>query len=1030
MATIAPQLRSLQDVFISFVVDSSTPAWEEVHEKYTSKMVSVLGHVLNSKPRLSFILYSSASSHTPPIIIDQYFSSRNDYEVASRAIAGPLTAPIARPLPGGGSASLEALVRAIEHFDLLASLEPSSSQSHKHIFWVAASPPDESSKPFHNNNDVFDEYGWKECENWLRDKAIALNLILTRLPGDPQYLSLFKALNPEAVAPIPPSGSLRVYLSKALSSLTQPPARTQPGQVAPSGPNPTPAYNSPASISVNTTAGASSPITGRKRKPDEETQPSPRKNKFPPNMTSHLHEPTAIKVEDSDEQGSSENKPLGYMDSTLHGVQPDTTMNQPSTSQVSGSLQGINSLQNDRSWQFHLTQALQKSPEDQVKLIMKLRAMYTHADAEIKKAALEGKQTDPLVSKRDRIRQFLEILGRAHRERQNQSQGINTALSAPGQNAASGIGSMSSLITNETKPTSLSDVTGHKAPLPNTGVTTTVSSGLLGTANPEQSQPPQNQPGPQVPVTTIPTGPPKVWAGHLSITNNGKSMLDLFVSLTLAKGNAASAQAPRFWPQSLLIRPFRQGVVPQQLVLWLASNQPDGVYTVNAASLGDWPSTAQAQANEAVMTQMKLRFIQAQNNIANARWVLMGTPGLSTGGSNTILVFHMPASRPTGEAPTQLVLARFVNAPNLATLPGVAAGGVQKPQEPSSTNFNPSTMAKNTIQTNSGAHVPNNAQNNAYSGLNAGMPTVATQLPNASNLVNSGPSTATPGISGNQYIAGALARLGPKGQEFLRLVGGAENPNLVNLVKNNPELTAQLRALYQGQNRANNAAGANAAGKGPLSVSATGGRVPGVGGPLGNISGATLLDRLDSTSLAQSNQLGGNPGAFNSLYGSQTGRPLQSQQQSQQQLLTALSAQNSSLGGTQTATQNTNLNNHGSLFNQLGGLSSNPMAMTMNNNNNNTNLASGITGTNNPPFNGSMHGMNIPGLMGGMGRGSNPMNTGIGGAGTATGPSREILAQAKLLAERQGIGIQEALLQIVRNFNPGGWNTSGRGGGA
>ncbi|KAG8854771.1 hypothetical protein FRB91_003104 [Serendipita sp. 411] len=114
MATIAPQLRSLQDVFISFVVDSSTPAWEEVHEKYTSKMVSVLGHVLNSKPRLSFILYSSASSHTPPIIIDQYFSSRNDYEVASRAIAGPLTAPIARPLPGGGSASLEALVRAIE----------------------------------------------------------------------------------------------------------------------------------------------------------------------------------------------------------------------------------------------------------------------------------------------------------------------------------------------------------------------------------------------------------------------------------------------------------------------------------------------------------------------------------------------------------------------------------------------------------------------------------------------------------------------------------------------------------------------------------------------------------------------------------------------------------------------------------------------------------------------------------------------------------------------------------------------------
>ncbi|KAG8838970.1 hypothetical protein FRB91_007268 [Serendipita sp. 411] len=68
--------------------------------------------------------------------------------------------------------------------------------------------------------------------------------------------------------------------------------------------------------------------------------------------------------------------------------------------------------------------------------------------------------------------------------------------------------------------------------------------------------------------------------------------------------------------------------------------------------------------------------------------------------------------------------------------------------------------------------------------------------------------------------------------------------------------------------------------------------------------------------------------------------------------------------------------------------------------------------------------------MGGMGRGSNPMNTGIGGTGTATGPSREILAQAKLLAERQGIGIQEALLQIVRNFNPGGWNTSGRGGGA
>ncbi|KAG8834443.1 hypothetical protein FRC17_008809 [Serendipita sp. 399] len=1036
MASTAPQTRPLQDVFISFVVDSSTPSWDEIHEKYTSKMVNALGHVLNAKPRLSFILYTSASSHAQPIIKDEYFSLRKDYEAFSKAIAGPLTAPISRPLPRGGSASLEGLIRAIEHFDFLARMEPGSSQSQKHIFWVTASPPDDSSRPIHNNNNAFDDFGWKECENWLRDKSIALNLILARLPGDPQYLSFFRALNPEALAPMPPSGPLRVHISTALSVLIQPGARSQTGQTAPSSLNPVPAHPSPASLSVGTPAAAS-PNNNRKRKPEEEAQPSPKRNKFPPAVSGHLNEPVPMQIEGSSGQTLNESKPVNPPEPPPATSQSNPSINQPTVPhQTPGSNpNAVNSSQADRQWQLHLNQALQKSPAEQLATIVRLRGLHTQAEHDFRKAAFEGKQAElhALATKRDRIRQFVEILGRAHQERLNRGQG-NTITPAPGPN--NGPGLMGTLSTTETKPVP-TDVPEAKVTVPGPGTTALAPSTSSAGITSEVSQLAQNQGRPLVPTPARST---PVWTGQLSITNNGKSVLDVLVTLTLAKGNVTSAQAPSFWPKALSIRPFRQGVVPQQLVQWLANNQPDGVYTVNVASIEDLSPQLQARASEGMMTQMKMKFIQAQANIANARFVLMGAPPLSTGGSNTILVFYMPApSSVGGDSLTQLVLARYINAPNLATLPGTTTGGAQKTQEAPSTSFNPPSTS--TLPINPGAPILNNAQSGAYGGLNTGMPTLANQpTANPSNPVNPGSSMTATTLSGHQQIALALNRLGPRGQEFLRSIGGVGNPDLINLVKSNPELTTQLRAMFQGQSQSNNASTITAAAKGHVPTTAAGNRMPGVGGPLGgNLSGATLLDRLDNGSSAQSSKPGGNPSALAALYGSQLGRniPMQQQQtQQQQQLLAALSGP---LGGTQS-----NLNNHGGLFGQIGGLSSNPTALSMSGNNTaNTSLGSSATGPNNMSF---MHGMNIPALGGAMGRGLNSMNPGmntgmsagsassIGGAnatGSGSFPSQAIMAHAKMLAERQGISVPEAMVQIVRNLNlnPNGWNPAGHAGG-
>ncbi|PVF99062.1 hypothetical protein CPB86DRAFT_872869 [Serendipita vermifera] len=269
-----------REVFLTMIVDSSTPAWEYLSTKFIAMMIPRILNSSNVKqPRISYILYSGVTSHASPIVKDIYFTRAQDAQNIFKSIMMNLQGPVARTTPGGGSASLEALVRAIEHLDLLEFLEPLTSQSPKHIFFVTAAPPDDSQRPIWNKSNKFDDFGWSHCEEWLKQKSIALTMIYSRLPPHPRYLSLHASLNPAQIEPIPPSGPLRISLSLPIWSIMRPGGH-QSGQ---SGPTPAPAIATPSpNIVASPAAAANSPNATRKRKATDEPQLSPRRVKFPP----------------------------------------------------------------------------------------------------------------------------------------------------------------------------------------------------------------------------------------------------------------------------------------------------------------------------------------------------------------------------------------------------------------------------------------------------------------------------------------------------------------------------------------------------------------------------------------------------------------------------------------------------------------------------------------------------------------------------------------------------------------------------
>jgi hypothetical protein len=53
----------------------------------------------------------------------------------------------------------------------------------KHIIWVTASRPDESKRPLYNTSEKFDEFGWTQCEEWIKKVS---NLI-----GDPRQQLIY-----------------------------------------------------------------------------------------------------------------------------------------------------------------------------------------------------------------------------------------------------------------------------------------------------------------------------------------------------------------------------------------------------------------------------------------------------------------------------------------------------------------------------------------------------------------------------------------------------------------------------------------------------------------------------------------------------------------------------------------------------------------------------------------------------------------------------------------------------------------------
>lgn len=61
----------------------------------------------------------------------------------------------------------------------MEELEPHSSSSPRHLFLITSSPPDDSGRPLWNNCEKFDNFGWKQCEEWLHQVSLGTGQFLS-----------------------------------------------------------------------------------------------------------------------------------------------------------------------------------------------------------------------------------------------------------------------------------------------------------------------------------------------------------------------------------------------------------------------------------------------------------------------------------------------------------------------------------------------------------------------------------------------------------------------------------------------------------------------------------------------------------------------------------------------------------------------------------------------------------------------------------------------------------------------------------
>lgn len=1008
MTTMSSLQPVVNNLFITLVVDSATPDWEELYEKYLSKVVQLLGRSTHAKARLSYVLYSSAGSSGGPIVEDRYFSRSQDLDSAIGSISGSLGGFVARPLPGGGSASLEGLVRAIEHLDLLNELEPSSNLVQKHIFFVTACPPDHSTRVLSNKNHRFDDFGWQECEEWLRERKVSLSLVVTRMPGDAKHLALYKGLNPAAVDPIPPLGPVRLYPSLRVAVLIRP---LQPGQHPPGSAVPT--TNSPGT----TPAVTVSPNMAIKRKAQEDLQISPRRAKFPTGVSAPPGSvPTSLgQSVPTQDLSASESRPIKAVGPTgmpigmshatagpqLNTIVPSGIPNRPVTQLPPNSLASNpgparppGTEAPDPQYALQIEKIMANGIAQAGETALKLKKMYEEAVATKTALLSQGKPLEARSKEvqAEKIKDFLiKLYARIRQQTINAAAGPSTL---PMQGASQNIGAHSVNNPGIQNPQRKEQTGGISF--------SSAAENAAMTIRPVPSAPP-------VPSNPMPNNNPIpqninfLWRGMLCITNGeGKPAIsECFCYLAPAKVSDAARAAIASWPQRIIVQPIRARALPDQLVQWLSGNQPDGIFNLRPIPVDQWPTLA-AKASETVVNQLQQRFLQAQNAIVDGKLVLLGSIELTGGGSNTVLLFHMPTPSGPNSVPNtqhQLIVARYPSPPSIMSIPGDAwptqpqvADGAMKGSTPANIGANLRQIQNNTARPVIG---------NSYGLDNAAVkPSFLTGASGSSNV---------PGVSGDVSMEMRAARNFPLqgAQGLFDSLGNVNQQNLQNFIKN-PIGQAQLNLLKNQHQQVNAGAASTAGIMANLNRNANN----------ASISGATLLDRMGNQSLGHNVSYGQNSQVLqHALH--------QQQQQSQQSLL------NSQLSGFPGNTMVNLGANQDQLLGQPGGFKQpgvpalggggGSMAGTSLGASNFMNNIAGLDLGRNLATRNVNPAISNAGLMQST---VNASTVGMGSMGPQSN-SETVMAMATSIANQRGIPVAEVLKIFAHRQQAAGWGLSG-----
>lgn len=835
-----------QEVFITLVVDSATPAWDELFPKYLGALLARAVQGTNAskypkKPRISYVQYSSATSYASPIVKDMYFTRNQDTVNTVKSLSGPLQGPIARNLPDGGSAALEGLIRGLEHFDLLEELEPHSCNSPRHLFLITSSPPDQSQRPLWNHYDKFDNFGWKQSEEWLQQRTIALTLVTNRLPSHPIFTSLFKSLNPGSGDPIPPTGPVRVFMSRTIWENVRTAPNQPPNQVTA---NPAIAsHSSPAIATSSPAANAASPNTTRKRKAESDIQEtSPRRLKFPagtvgnppvtntpppgmfPPNGSPVRSASALATRPpsgaSNPQIKMEVQPPpipnhaanvvrnpntpqppqagpqgGFPSQTTQGhTDPQsnpalsTTNNPPRP--IPGPAEGASVQSNPQIEAF-----LSSSQEAQRERFMRLKNMIDDHEKAIAQLQAENRHQEAKdrITQRDKVREFFMVLMHARQVRlKNLQQNPALAGMAPGAGGLfPGQTPANPVVAQQRLPfgTGVNDPTAAAA-----GMNLPVQGATSFPSQPDASVLPQN--GAPQPAQFL-------WRGSLSITGKDgrRASPELLVYLTTIKATAQQQDALTTWPTKIFMTPIRQNTPPDKLVTWLNSNKPEGLFSVRAIGLEHWPASQRTPSNTVAIQGTIQKFAMAQNAIINNKLVLHGTVELPTGGTVTLILIHTPNVNNTlGPSEPQIAIARYMSPPNLSMLPGVPLPQLVNPGgAPISGSWNPGLgiptnqpVNGNPTTSAPGAFNPGtftadmNPVNNRASITAMGLP--------ENTPVGAPQATASGGNNNQQQLANLLMSIG--GANLLNSLGGPGNIDVNNVMKN-PQVLNQINRLKQ-----------------------------------------------------------------------------------------------------------------------------------------------------------------------------------------------------------------------------------------